>query len=73
MTTLLWVLAAWVLLSIPVALVVARMFRKGAAPPERGVPASRAARSRRGWGGRASSAAVGQDGARAATGSGSAH
>ncbi len=83
MTTLLLILAGWVLLSLPLALIVARMFRPLGGPPSARPRAARVARRtvvarlarslRPMWVGRANPAHVGQDGARAATGSRSAH
>jgi hypothetical protein len=87
MTTLLVILAVWIVCSIPLALVVARLFRSSDAAPNDRSTAVRpqdelsAVRRRRkiarsanpGWAGRTSAAHLGQDGARAATGSRSAH
>lgn len=85
MTTLLVILAVWVGCSIPLALIVARMFRSTDEPPKNPPGAVRApsAKARPGgrmatswlpaWGGRTNTAHLSQDGARAATGSRSAH
>lgn len=87
MTTLLVILAVWVVCSIPLALIFARLFRSTKSTPFD--PSKAAARSvdelstvrRRkiarsantAWVGRTSAAHLVQDGARAATGSRSAH
>jgi hypothetical protein len=87
MTTLLVILAVWVVCSIPLALIFARLFRsakstpldssKAAARPVVELSVARRRKIARSasapWVGRTSAAHLVQDGARAATGSRSAH
>ncbi|MEV6275590.1 hypothetical protein [Nocardia sp. NPDC051832] len=84
MTMLMLILAGWVVLSLPLALLVARMFRT--TPPADRPRQGRLSRARiiqlrnrmprsarPVWVGQTSPTHLGQDGARAATGSRSAH
>lgn len=85
MSVLMLILAGWMLLSLPLALLVARMFRTAppADHPRQGRLSTRARiiqlrhrmprSGRAAWVGRTSPAHLVQDGARAATGSRSAH